>query len=76
MPGCAQAVAVENPPMGGEDFAIFADNRPGAFFFTGTGSQRCQAPWHDYAFAIEEDALPLGSQVFEIASRMFASEKK
>lgn len=72
----AQAVEVENPPMGGEDFAIFADNRPGAFFFTGTGSQCCQAPWHDYAFAIEEDALPLGSQVFEIAARMFTSEKK
>ncbi len=74
--GAAQAVAVERPPMGGEDFAIFANQRPGAFFFTGTGSARCQAPWHDYAFAIEEDALPLGSQVFEIAARTFANQKK
>ena len=31
--GAAQAVAVERPPMGGEDFAIFANQRPGAFFF-------------------------------------------
>ena len=41
--GAAQAVAVERPPMGGEDFASFANQRPGALFFTGTGSARCQA---------------------------------
>ena len=68
----AQAVAVKQPPMGGEDFAIFAEHCPAAFFFTGTGSERCQAPWHDYSFSIEEESLPLGSQVFAAAARNFA----
>ena len=71
----AQAVAVERPPMGGKILLFLLTSVPG-IFFTGTGSARCQAPWHDYAFAIEEDALPLGSQVFEIAARTFANQKK
>ena len=71
-----RAVKVERPPMGGEDFAIFAAQCPGVFFFTGTGSERCQAPWHDYAFDIEEDALCLGAQVLEAGARLLAGKKK
>ena len=67
---------VSMPPMAGEDFAIFAEHRPTAFFFTGTGSDKCRELWHNYAFDIEEEALEYGAKVFVNAAQIFANEKK
>lgn len=75
VPG-AGAVLVPKPPMAGEDFAVFGQYRPIAFFFTGTGSERCQRRWHDYAFDIEEEALILGAKVFAAAAADLANQKK
>ena len=43
--------------MGGEDFAYFLQNRPGAFLFFGAGDGT-SAPHHHPAFDIDERALP------------------
>ncbi len=46
-----------DPVMGGEDFAYFLQNRPGAFLFFGAGDGT-SAPHHHPAFDIDERALP------------------
>ena len=45
------------PVMGGEDFAYYLQNRPGAFLFFGAGDGT-SAPHHHPAFDIDERALP------------------
>lgn len=71
-----ESALVPKPPMGGEDFAIFGEHVPIAFFFTGTGSEKCQRRWHDYAFDIEEEALFGGAAVFVNAATILANEEK
>ncbi len=46
-----------DPVMGGEDFAYYLQNRPGAFFFLGAGDGT-SAPHHHPAFDIDEGVLP------------------
>ncbi|MET3683508.1 amidohydrolase [Alkalibacillus flavidus] len=61
IPGVTGAGAVD-PIMGGEDFAYYLEERPGAFFFTG-----CQIEGHDYPhhhpkFDLDERALPTAAK--------------
>ncbi len=53
------------PTMGGEDFAYFAREAPGAFFRLGTGNPEkgTDYPGHHPMFDIDEDALPVGLKV-------------
>lgn len=52
----------QNPSMGVESFAYFANERPSAFYFLGTGNKvkNTDKPAHSSLFDIDEDALPLG----------------
>jgi len=51
------AVADLDPVMGGEDFAYFLRERPGAFFFFGMGDGT-RFPHHHPGFDLDEKALP------------------
>ncbi|MDS0525767.1 M20 family metallopeptidase [Clostridium sp. SHJSY1] len=55
-------VEQENPSMGVESFAYFANERPAAFYFLGTRNilKNTDKPAHSCLFDIDEDALPLG----------------
>ena len=51
--------------MGGEDFALYQEQVPGAFLWMGTGGQE---QWHHPKFTLNEDALAVGAALFaEIA---------
>ena len=56
----------EEPTMGGEDFAYFANVVPANFFFLGTGNEEKghTAPLHNSAFTMDEDALAVGLGVY------------
>ena len=51
-----------NPSMGVESFAYFANERPGVFYYLGTGneSKGINKPAHSSKFNIDEDAIPIG----------------
>jgi len=49
-----------DPVMGGEDFAYFLREVPGAFLFLGAGDGM-EFPHHHPAFDIDDKALPLGT---------------
>lgn len=52
------------PNMGGEDFAYYLRERPGAFLLLGAGPrQGPAAPHHSPSFTIDEEALPLGVRI-------------
>lgn len=52
--------------MGGEDFAFFMDEVPGAIALLGGGSEACGAIWpqHSGKFRIDEDALLRGAMLY------------
>ena len=75
VPG-AESRPVPHPPLGGEDFALFCAETPGAFMFTGTGSGACRAAWHQPDFQIEEAALPLAARVLAQAAAALANEDR
>jgi amidohydrolase len=64
--GDEHAVELEQPLMGGEDFAYYLDKVPGAFVRLGTGNKgkKTTFPWHHSRFNIDEDALPYGTALF------------
>eukprot|EP00250_Pteridium_aquilinum_P028062 c36527_g1_i1 orf=125-1450(+) len=51
------------PTMGGEDFAFYLEELPGAMFFLGVGSENSTArhTFHSPHFELNEDALPIGA---------------
>jgi len=54
-------VELENPSMGGEDFAEFMEQIPGALLRLGTGgSPATRYPLHHPCFDVDESALPTG----------------
>jgi len=55
-----ESVIAIDPVMGGEDFAYFLLEAPGAFLFLGAGDGM-KHPHHHPAFDIDEKALPLGT---------------
>jgi len=55
-----ESIAPIDPVMGGEDFAYFLQEAPGAFLFLGAGGDDFY-PHHHPAFDVDEKALPLGT---------------
>jgi amidohydrolase len=55
-----KSIARIDPVMGGEDFAYFLREVPGAFLFLGAGDGM-EYPHHHPAFDIDDKALPLGT---------------
>lgn len=60
--GKENVVEQQNPSMGVESFAYFAQERPAAFYFLGTrnNAKNTEKPAHSNLFDIDEEALPLG----------------
>lgn len=58
-------VEIEEPSMGGEDFAYFVNEVPGVMFRLGTGNKKrgITHPWHHPEFDIDEDGLWIGAAV-------------
>lgn len=52
-----------SPQMGGEDFAYYLQNKPGAFFFTGAQIAGQDYPHHHPMFDIDERSLPIAAKM-------------
>ena len=54
---------MENPIMGGEDFAYYLEEVPGTFAFMGGANKKkgIHSKLHTPDFFIDENALPLGT---------------
>lgn len=52
----------EDPSMGGEDFAYFAERVPATFIYVGTGNETegITMPWHSSNFMIDENGMKSG----------------
>lgn len=50
------------PVMGGEDFAYYMMEKPGAYFFTGANKEGNPYPHHHPKFDIDEKALPIAAK--------------
>lgn len=50
------------PVMGGEDFAYYTLDKPGAYFFTGANKEGNPHPHHHPKFDIDERALPIAAK--------------
>ncbi|WP_044476829.1 M20 family metallopeptidase [Oceanobacillus massiliensis] len=50
------------PVMGGEDFAYYTMEKPGAFFFTGANKEGNPYPHHHPKFDIDEKAMPIAAK--------------
>lgn len=50
------------PEMGGEDFAYYMLDKPGAYFFTGAQIEGYAYPHHHPKFDIDERALPIAAK--------------
>lgn len=74
--GDKSPVNIENPSMGGEDFARYLQEVPGAMFFLGVGNKRIGAvhSWHHPKFKADEDAIPVGAAVLAKAAIDFLNE--
>jgi amidohydrolase len=59
-------VEIEEPSMGGEDFAYYLKKVKGAYFRLGTRNEKKGTiyPLHSSLFDIDEDILPIGSAFF------------
>jgi amidohydrolase len=64
------------PTMAGEDFSAFLQKAPGTFFFIGAGNEEKGIiyPHHHPRFTIDEDALPIGMEVFVSSIMNFISK--
>jgi amidohydrolase len=67
--GKKAVVELDQPSMGGEDFAYFANAVPGAMIRLGVGNKKIGAdkPWHHPQFKADEAAIPFGAAVISYA---------
>ncbi len=68
---------VDAPNMGGEDFAYFLNQVPGAFMFLSSSNpeKHTDVPHHNPRFNVDEDVLWIGSAMFvKIAERFLEIE--
>ncbi|MFH1502278.1 MAG: amidohydrolase [Candidatus Eisenbacteria bacterium] len=74
--GKRSVVEVKEPSMGGEDFAYFVNEVPGAMYRLGTGNKKrgITHPWHHPKFDIDEDGLWIGAAVTARAVTMCHDE--
>jgi amidohydrolase len=70
--GKRSVVALDEPSMGGEDFAYFVNEVPGMMFRLGTGNKAkgIVHPWHHPKFDIDEKGLWIGAAVMARATMM------
>ncbi|WP_042149137.1 M20 family metallopeptidase [Paucisalibacillus sp. EB02] len=61
------------PVMGGEDFAYYLQERPGAFFFTGAEKAGNHFPHHHPHFDFDERAMPIAAKT--LISAYFAYQE-
>lgn len=63
--GGRSVVEIVHPSMGGEDFARYVREVPGAMFFLGVGNPAIGATqaWHHPKFKADEDAIPIGAAI-------------
>jgi amidohydrolase len=63
-------IEIDEPSMGGEDFAYFARAVPGAMIRLGVGNKKIGAdkPWHHPAFKADESAIPFGAAILAMAA--------
>ncbi|WP_153731020.1 M20 metallopeptidase family protein [Sporosarcina obsidiansis] len=59
-----ERVKLVDPNMGGEDFAYYLQEKPGAYIFVGMESEKSAYPHHHPKFNIDEDVIPDAIQVF------------
>ena len=60
-------VLTDRPPMvGSEDFSFFLEEKPGAFFFLGSGdhSKGINNPLHSNPFIANENCILIGATLF------------
>lgn len=70
------ALVDQQPVMGGEDFAVYLRERPGAFLFLGCGNESVGSTWphHHPRFTIDEAALAPGVAILgETALRLLGA---
>jgi len=74
--GKRAVVEIPQPSMGGEDFAYYAKEVPGAMIRLGVGNKKIGAdkPWHHPEFKADERAIPFAAAVLARAAIM-AMEK-
>jgi amidohydrolase len=67
----AGKVMATPPVLGGEDFACYLQEVPGAMFRLGVMNKRIKAdkPWHSPQFIADEAALPFGTALLAAAAR-------
>lgn len=60
-----ESVVHPEPDMGGEDFAYYVKEVPGAFYFLGVGndSKGITSPQHSPSYTVDEDALKYGVEI-------------
>lgn len=63
--GSKSVVKIDNPSMGGEDFARYLQEVRGAMCFLGVGNAKIGAvhSWHHPRFKADEDAIPIGAAI-------------
>jgi amidohydrolase len=63
--GANNIVTIDRVSMGGEDFAGYLQQVPGAFVYLGVGNKAkgITYPWHHACFDLDEEALPVGAAV-------------
>lgn len=73
----ADAVQIEEPEMGAEDFSILVNQAQGAMFSLGVKHKRSKEPRqiHSPHFDIDEAALPIGAAILAETARQYLLEK-
>ncbi|KXS44126.1 MAG: amidohydrolase [Candidatus Frackibacter sp. T328-2] len=62
--GKRKTLQLNNPSMGGEDFAYYAQKVPGVFAHLGVGKSSGEIyPWHHPKFNLDEAALSMGTAI-------------
>lgn len=64
------------PQMGGEDFAYYMMDRPGAFFFTGAKKEGHSYPHHHPKFDIDERSMPIAAKTLTQAYFLYQNNSK
>jgi amidohydrolase len=65
-----ERVLVPEPTMGGEDMAVYFEQKPGCFVFVGSAnkSRGLDEPHHSSRFDFDEDALAIGCEFLLLAA--------
>jgi amidohydrolase len=74
--GKRAVVEIDEPSMGGEDFAYFVNEVPGMMLRLGTGNKKrgIVHPWHHPRFDVDEEGLWMGAAVLTRAVMMGLEE--